>query len=119
MPTRCSSWWRTSRRCRRGRRCRGFCSSAGLSESHEPNVSSDDLTHLDERGAARMVDVGDKEITDRTATAVGRLVVTPKVLELLVGDGIPKGDALGVVRIAGIMAAKRVPDLILLCHQIP
>jgi cyclic pyranopterin phosphate synthase len=82
-------------------------------------MSGDDLTHLDERGAARMVDVGDKEVTDRTATAAGRLVVTPKVLQLLATNGVPKGDALGVARIAGIMAAKRVPDLVPLCHQIP
>jgi cyclic pyranopterin phosphate synthase len=78
-----------------------------------------DLTHLDDRGAARMVDVGGKQVTDRTATAAGRLVVVPRVLQLLAEHGIAKGDALGVARIAGIMAAKKVPDLIPLCHQIP
>lgn len=77
------------------------------------------LTHVDERGAARMVDVGDKEVTARVAVAAGRLLVSPHVIELLRGDGVPKGDALGVARVAGILAAKRTPDLIPLCHPLP
>ena len=77
------------------------------------------LTHVDETGAARMVDVGDKEITARTAVAGGRLVVAPRVIELLRGEGMPKGDALGVARVAGILGAKRTPDLVPLCHPLP
>jgi cyclic pyranopterin monophosphate synthase len=76
------------------------------------------LTHVDERGAARMVDVGAKEVTDREATAAGRVLVAPAVVALLRGEGVPKGDALGVARIAGIMGAKRTPDLIPLCHPL-
>ncbi|HEX4428201.1 MAG TPA: bifunctional molybdenum cofactor biosynthesis protein MoaC/MoaB [Frankiaceae bacterium] len=77
------------------------------------------LTHVDERGAARMVDVGGKEVTARVAVAAGRLLVSPAVIELLRGDGVPKGDALGVARVAGILAAKRTPDLVPLCHPLP
>ncbi|MCK9893096.1 cyclic pyranopterin monophosphate synthase MoaC [Frankia sp. AgB32] len=76
------------------------------------------LTHLDEHGAARMVDVSAKDVTTRTATAAGLLRVTPEVVRLLRGAGVPKGDALGTARIAGIMGAKRTPDLIPLCHPI-
>lgn len=65
-----------------------------------------------------MVDVTDKDITARTATAQGRVEVSPRVVELLRGDGVPKGDALGVARVAGIMATKRTPDLIPLCHPL-
>ena len=76
------------------------------------------LTHLDERGAARMVDVSGKDVTARTARATGRFVTTPEVIELLRRDGLPKGDALAVARIAGIAAAKRTPDLVPLCHPV-
>jgi cyclic pyranopterin phosphate synthase len=69
-------------------------------------------------GAARMVDVSDKDITARTATATGCLRVAPRVAELLRGEGMPKGDAIGVARIAGIMGAKRAADLLPLCHPI-
>jgi cyclic pyranopterin phosphate synthase len=79
---------------------------------------SDHLTHVDESGAARMVDVSAKDVTARTATASGRVLVSPRVVELLRGDGVPKGDALGVARVAGIMAAKRTPDLVPLCHPL-
>src|SRR3954454_23034736 len=65
-----------------------------------------------------MVDVSAKEITARTATATGRVVVSAEVVALLRGAGMPKGDALAVARIAGIMAAKRTPDLVPLCHPI-
>jgi cyclic pyranopterin monophosphate synthase len=81
--------------------------------------SSPRLTHVDEQGAARMVDVGDKEVTTRVAVAAGRLLVSPAVIELLRGEGVPKGDALGVARVAGILAAKRTPDLVPLCHPLP
>ncbi len=79
---------------------------------------TDRLTHVDESGAARMVDVAGKEVTVRSATATGRLLTTPAVVALMRGEGVPKGDALGVARIAGIMGAKRTPDLIPLCHPI-
>ncbi|MGP3967414.1 cyclic pyranopterin monophosphate synthase MoaC [Streptomyces sp. 6N223] len=76
------------------------------------------LTHLDEAGAARMVDVSGKEVTTRTARATGRVLVTPEVVDLLRGAGVPKGDALATARIAGIMAAKRTSELIPLCHPL-
>ncbi|MEJ7725778.1 MAG: cyclic pyranopterin monophosphate synthase MoaC [Actinomycetes bacterium] len=80
--------------------------------------SPDRLTHVDERGSARMVDVSAKEVTVRTATATGRVQVSPAVIAALRGDGVPKGDALAVARLAGIQGAKRTPDLIPLCHPI-
>jgi cyclic pyranopterin phosphate synthase len=73
---------------------------------------------VDEAGAARMVDVSAKEVTARTATAAGRVTVSPEVVTLLRGPGLPKGDALAVARIAGLMGAKRTPDLVPLCHPI-
>ncbi|MFF3753031.1 cyclic pyranopterin monophosphate synthase MoaC [Streptomyces sp. NPDC002018] len=76
------------------------------------------LTHIDASGAARMVDVSAKEITARTARASGRVLVSPRVVELLRGGGVPKGDALATARIAGIMGAKRTPELIPLCHPL-
>jgi cyclic pyranopterin phosphate synthase len=77
-----------------------------------------ELTHVDAGGSARMVDVTGKEPTARTATASGTLRTTAEVVELLRRDGLPKGDALATARIAGIMAAKRTPDLVPLCHPI-
>ncbi|SDQ49926.1 cyclic pyranopterin monophosphate synthase MoaC [Thermostaphylospora chromogena] len=76
------------------------------------------LTHIDETGAARMVDVSAKDVGARTARARGRVLLSPETVALLRGEGVPKGDALGVARIAGIMGAKRTPDLIPLCHPI-
>ncbi len=76
------------------------------------------LTHVDAAGAARMVDVTGKDITARRAVAAGRVVTTAEVLDLLRRDGLPKGDALAVARLAGIMGAKRTPDLVPLCHPI-
>ena len=76
------------------------------------------LTHVDESGAARMVDVTAKAVTERVATAAGRVLVSPEVIGLLRGAGVPKGDAIAVARIAGIMGAKRTPDLVPLCHPI-
>ncbi|MFI8291839.1 cyclic pyranopterin monophosphate synthase MoaC [Streptomyces sp. ms191] len=76
------------------------------------------LTHIDEAGAARMVDVSAKDVTARTARASGRVLVAPRVIELLRGEGVPKGDALATARIAGIMGAKKTPDLIPLCHPL-
>jgi len=76
------------------------------------------LTHLDETGAARMVDVSAKDVTARTAVASGRVLVSPAVVELLRGTGMPKGDTLAVARLAGIMAAKQTSALIPLCHPL-
>ncbi|GGN89651.1 cyclic pyranopterin monophosphate synthase accessory protein [Actinoplanes lobatus] len=76
------------------------------------------LTHVDETGAARMVDVSGKTVSDRRAVAAGRVRTTAEVIDLLRRDGLPKGDALAVARLAGIMGAKRTPDLIPLCHPI-
>lgn len=76
------------------------------------------LTHVDESGAARMVDVSEKAVTARVATASGRVLVSAEVVALLRGEGVPKGDALAVARIAGIMGAKQTPALIPLCHPL-
>jgi len=76
------------------------------------------LTHVDEAGAARMVDVSAKAISTRLAVASGRVDTTPEVISLLRGDGVPKGDALGVARLAGIMGAKKTPEIVPLCHPI-
>jgi cyclic pyranopterin monophosphate synthase len=81
-------------------------------------VTEQRLTHVDETGAARMVDVTAKAVTERVATAAGRVLVSPEVIGLLRGAGVPKGDAIAVARIAGIMGAKRTPDLVPLCHPI-
>jgi cyclic pyranopterin phosphate synthase len=75
-----------------------------------------DLTHLDAAGNARMVDVAEREVTTRTATASGTVRTTAAAL--IAAGGMPKGDVLATARIAGIMAAKRTPDLIPLCHPI-
>jgi cyclic pyranopterin phosphate synthase len=77
-----------------------------------------ELTHVDAAGAARMVDVTAKDVTVREAVASGVLHTTPEVIVLLRRDGLPKGDALAVGRIAGIAGAKKVPDLIPLCHPV-
>jgi cyclic pyranopterin phosphate synthase len=77
------------------------------------------LSHLDERGAARMVDVSAKAETERVAVAGARVVLRPETAALLAAGDLPKGDALAVARVAGIMAAKRTPDLIPLCHPLP
>ena len=86
-----------------------------MATQHE---GGDRLTHVDETGAARMVDVSAKDVTARTARATGRVLVAPRVIELLRGEGVPKGDALAVARIAGIMGAKQTPALIPLCHPL-
>ena len=80
--------------------------------------SGSGFTHLDASGAARMVDVSSKDITARTATASGRVIVSADVVALLRGGGVPKGDAIAVARLAGIQGAKRTPDLVPLAHPI-
>jgi cyclic pyranopterin phosphate synthase len=79
---------------------------------------AENLTHVDETGAARMVDVADKAVTVRRAVAAGTVRTTAEVVTLLRAEALPKGDALGVARVAAIMGAKRTPDLIPLCHPI-
>jgi cyclic pyranopterin phosphate synthase len=79
---------------------------------------AEQLTHVDETGAARMVDVSAKVVSVRRAVAAGTVATTAEVVDLLRRDALPKGDALAVARIAGIMGAKRTPDLIPLCHPI-
>jgi cyclic pyranopterin monophosphate synthase len=75
-----------------------------------------EFSHLAREGAARMVDVGEKAVVRRTATAAGRVRMSPETVSLLRERALPKGDALNTARIAGVMAAKRTPDLIPLCH---
>ena len=82
-------------------------------------MTSDALSHLDDQGHARMVDVSDKDVTQREATARGRVVMEPSTLALIVQGQLPKGDVLATARIAGIMAAKRTHELIPLCHPLP
>jgi cyclic pyranopterin monophosphate synthase len=82
-------------------------------------VSDPGLTHLDSSGRARMVDVGDKPSTERRALAVATVVVSPATAEAVLAGDAPKGDVLGVARIAGIQAAKRTAELIPLCHPLP
>jgi len=79
---------------------------------------SDGLTHLDSAGSARMVDVGDKPATERRAVARAVVRVTPETAALVQAGNAPKGDVLGVARIAGIQAAKRTSELIPLCHPL-
>ncbi len=76
------------------------------------------LTHLDEKGHLHMVDVGAKPDTERVAIAKGEVRMRPETLRLIANEGMPKGDVLAVAQVAGIMAAKRTPDLIPLCHPI-
>lgn len=77
------------------------------------------LTHLDEHGSARMVDVGDKVVTQRQAVAQGRITMTSDAVAAIAAGRVKKGDVLAVARVAGIMAAKKTSDLIPLCHPLP
>jgi len=77
------------------------------------------LTHFDERGAAHMVDVSDKDVTARVAVAEGHIRMAPQTLDLIAEGRAKKGDVLSVARLAGIMGAKKTPDLIPLCHPLP
>lgn len=76
------------------------------------------LTHIDDHGAAHMVDVGDKKVTERAAVAETFVTMQPETLALILSDGLPKGDVLAAARLAGIMAAKKTSDLIPLCHPL-
>ena len=77
-----------------------------------------DFTHIDDNGNAIMVDVSKKDVSDRTATAKGSVIMEPETLELIMDGGVKKGDVLSVAQIAGIMGAKKTPDLIPLCHPL-
>ncbi|WP_319558189.1 cyclic pyranopterin monophosphate synthase MoaC [Thiomicrorhabdus sp.] len=79
---------------------------------------ANELTHLDEKGQARMVDVGDKAHTQREATATASIFMQPETLQMIVEGKHKKGDVMATARIAGIMAAKRTPDLIPMCHPL-
>lgn len=78
-----------------------------------------EFSHVDARGAAKMVDVSDKDVTDRTARAAGHITMAPGTLQAIRDNSLKKGDVLAVARTAGIMAAKRTADLIPLCHPLP
>ena len=77
------------------------------------------LTHLDADGAAHMVDVGDKQVTRREATATGRIAMSAAAVDAIRAGAVKKGDVIAVARVAGIMAAKRTSDLVPLCHPLP
>jgi cyclic pyranopterin phosphate synthase len=77
-----------------------------------------DLTHIDENGNAVMVDVSSKNETERTATAKGSVEMQPETIVIIQGGGVKKGDVLSIAQLAGIMGAKRTPDLIPLCHPL-
>ena len=77
-----------------------------------------EFTHFDKQGKAVMVDVSGKDVTERTATAAGSVVMRPETITKIVEGGVKKGDVLSVARLAGIMGAKRTPDLIPLCHPL-
>jgi len=77
------------------------------------------LTHIDDEGKAVMVDVTGKEATERTATATGSVLMQPATIALILESGVKKGDVLSVAQLAGIMGAKRTPELIPLCHPLP
>lgn len=82
-------------------------------------MSDDPLTHFDQRGASRMVNVGEKAVTQRTARASGRVIMAPETLARIRDGAVGKGDVLEVARLAGIMAAKETSRLIPLCHNVP
>ena len=81
-------------------------------------MTEQELTHLDERGQARMVDIGDKAVSDRRAVAEALVLMSEETLDKLFEGKLPKGDALGTARLAGIMGAKKTSDLIPLCHPL-
>ncbi len=93
--------------------CAGQSSAAGLS------FRDSDLTHVNEQGRARMVDVGGKPVTSRVARASAKVLMAPSTLELVRTGGTRKGDVLAVAQVGGIMAAKRTSELIPMCHQVP
>ena len=83
-----------------------------------PTEMSHDFTHFNDQGRARMVDVGEKPVTERTAVAAVRVLVNEETFSLIQSGGVKKGDVLTVAQVAGIMGAKRTPDLIPMCHPV-
>lgn len=83
------------------------------------SIRDAELTHVNEQGRARMVDVGAKPVTARVARAAGKVLMAPSTLELVHSGGTRKGDVLAVAQVAGIMAAKRTWELVPMCHQVP
>lgn len=79
---------------------------------------SEKLTHIDESGRARMVDVGEKDVTQRVAVARGEVIMQPQTLQLIIEGNVKKGNVLAVAELAGVMAAKRTSELIPLCHPL-
>lgn len=77
-----------------------------------------EFTHLDEQGKAKMVDVGDKNVTTRTAYATGKIILPNKIMDAILDNSVPKGDVFSVARVAGIMGAKKTSSLIPMCHPL-
>jgi cyclic pyranopterin phosphate synthase len=96
----------------------GAAVDEAIGSGEEPPAAGQALTHIDSSGQARMVDVSAKDVTARTATATGRVLLSPAAVAALRDGTVPKGDALAVARIAAIQGAKRTPDLVPLCHPI-
>jgi cyclic pyranopterin monophosphate synthase len=96
----------------------GAAVDEAIGSEEEPQAAEHALTHIDSSGQARMVDVSAKDVTARTATATGRVLLSPAAVAALRDGTVPKGDALAVARIAAIQGAKRTPDLVPLCHPI-
>ena len=92
--------------------------SEPIDSTSAPQEESPRLSHIDDRGRARMVDVSAKDVTQREATARGRVLMRSETLVLITSGGVPKGDVLAVARVAGIMAAKQTSTLIPLCHPL-
>ncbi|WP_082468065.1 bifunctional molybdenum cofactor biosynthesis protein MoaC/MoaB [Leifsonia sp. Leaf264] len=98
----------------------GHAGHRGRSDQRaHPEPAATALSHVDDQGRARMIDVGAKDVTRRVALAAGRLTTTPDVVALVIADGMPKADVLATARIAGIQGAKRTSELIPLCHLLP
>src|SRR3984885_10563734 len=116
--TACWTFRQRSRSCQLVRRCRsGISASAGPVRMGRV-ADAAPLSHIDDQGAAHMVDVTEKAASKRTAVAAGSLRTSGQVIELIAAGGLAKGDALATARVAGILAAKRTSDLIPLCHQL-
>ena len=93
--------------------------ASAAAQGAPPPSRRETLSHLDASGSARMVDVTDKPATDRVAVAKGRVTMQPATLEMIIAGNAAKGDVLGTARLAGVMGAKRTPELIPLCHPLP
>ena len=100
-------------------KARGKKPAARPKPKKPPVMSDAELTHIDPRGQARMVDVSGKNATERLATAEGRVIMRKETLDIVLAGNAAKGDVLGAARLAGIMAAKRTHGLIPLCHPLP